>query len=94
MSNIDTIGADFPDDGLNAEDKAAKAEALCVCPPEFPLDLSWLSNGIENQSHHSKKEGWCGGKGILKILQMVSHRQINVINEIRFTPFYSQLKYP
>lgn len=24
---------DFPDDGLNAEDNAAKAEALCVGPP-------------------------------------------------------------
>ena len=32
------------DDELNADDKAAKAEALCVCPALFPLDRSWACN--------------------------------------------------
>lgn len=32
MSDLVT-GGDFPEDGLNAEDKAARAEALCVGPP-------------------------------------------------------------
>lgn len=32
------------EDGLNADDKAAKASALCVCPPWFPLDRFWAHN--------------------------------------------------
>jgi hypothetical protein len=33
MKNLFTRSDDFPDDGLKAEDKAAKAEALWVGPP-------------------------------------------------------------
>lgn len=28
-----TVWDDFPEDGLNADDKAAKASALCLGPP-------------------------------------------------------------
>lgn len=40
---IITEGVDL-EDGLNAEDKAAKAEALWVGPPWFPLDFTCLSS--------------------------------------------------
>ena len=37
----------FPEEGLNAEVKAAIAEARWVGPPWFdPLDLSWVCNNI------------------------------------------------
>lgn len=42
----------FPGDDLNAEDKAAKAEALWVGPPWFePFDLSWDCNDKEYNHH-------------------------------------------
>lgn len=46
----------FPGDDLNAEDKAAKAEALWVGPPWFePFDLSWDCNVKEYNSHFNNR---------------------------------------
>lgn len=47
QSKLFTGLVDLPEDGLKAEDKAAKAEALWVGPPWFAWDLSWNSNSKE-----------------------------------------------
>lgn len=46
-----TKWVDLSADGLNADDKAAKAEALCVGPPPwFPFDFSYLNKSMKRQS--------------------------------------------